>query len=149
MNEEVPKHDKYVGYACEIEARMGFVFDAYTDQSDIRAELMLGWIAENPNDDSTPEMAADWLRDQMMQRKSDPAGRLGRAIKRGHVRRKEKEMAVAFAVAEFLRNHRRWPKRSEIIVNGASERSRDLFFEMVAEWFDVKLDGREKWVDPQ
>jgi len=141
-------HDPFLWYASEIEMMTDSTFDAYggEEQFEIQMEKQLACIAENPNHDDTPDMAADWLRNQMKLGKCDPAGRLSRAIKSGKVRTEQKRLTVLFAVAGFLREHRRWPQRSEIVIDGVSERTRDLVFEEIGEKFKVKheLDGREK-----
>ena len=143
------RYDPMLGYASGIEAMIGATFSAYHDQLDARQEHELAWIAENPDHPDNHTCAAAWLKVQMDRGMIDPAGRLSRAIKTGKVRSDPKVFAVFMAVAAFIRQHRRWPKRSEIVIAGVSERTRDNVFKEIGEMFNVELDGRVRWVNPQ
>jgi len=146
------RYDPMLGYACDIEVMIGATFSAYHDQYDARQERELAWIAENPDHPDYSTLAADWLKqelDRIDRRGTDPAGRLSRAISTGKVRGDPKQFAVFMAVAAFIRQHRRWPKRSEIVIAGVSERTRDNVFKKIGEKFNVELDDRVRWVNPQ
>jgi hypothetical protein len=117
--------------------------------ADAEQENLLKWIAENPADPTTPASAALWLEQEMIMGQHDPAGRLSRAISTGKVRGESKLPMVFLAVATFIRQHKRWPKRSEIAIDGISDRTRDQAFQEISETLKVELDGRVKWVNPQ
>jgi hypothetical protein len=139
-------------HASEIEAMIGCVFDPYSPNDDnlnLCLDWELSWIAENPKHPDTPERASDWLRAQMELGRSDPAGRLSRAIKSGKVGIGSKTHVVLFAIAAYLRENHRWPSdRDEINIPEVSTRTRDMAFEVIKEQFGVEIDGRERW-NPQ
>lgn len=117
--------------------------------ADAQQENLLGWIAENPDDPEMPARAAEWLEQELIVGHHDPAGRLSRAMTTGKVRGDRKSREVFLVVAAFIRSHRKWPNRGEILVPDISQKTRDNAFQEIEEKFGVRIDGRERWTEPQ
>jgi hypothetical protein len=102
--------------------------------------------------DLSPDDAALWIKNEMTLRPLNPAGhadRLSRAMKSGTVRTGRIRSEVLQAVADFVKENRAWPLRSEISLANVSAKSKDLVFAEIAKAFEIELDGRVRWVDPQ
>jgi hypothetical protein len=88
----------------------------------------------------------------MILRPLNPAGhadRLSRAMKSGTVRTRRIRSEVLQAVADFVKENRAWPLRSEVSLANVSAKSKDLVFAEISKVFEIELDGRVRWVDPQ
>ena len=118
------------------------------EMSDQQQEDLLAKVAA----DQSPDDASIWIKNEMILRPLNPAGhadRLSRAMKTGTVRTRRIRSEVLQAVADFVKNTKAWPSRADISLPGVSARSRDLVFEEIAKAFEIELDGRVQWVDPQ
>ena len=118
------------------------------EMSDQQQEDLLAKVAA----DQSPDDASIWIKNEMILRPLNPAGhadRLSRAMKSGTVRTRRIRSEVLQAVADFVKENRAWPLRSEVSLANVSAKSKDLVFAEISKVFEIELDGRVRWVDPQ